>query len=46
MTAPTINNHGDVILFIQETLAKKNSGSDREALVHLLAVFGEKSPDA
>lgn len=31
MTAPVINNHGDVILFIHETLAKKDPISDRKA---------------
>jgi hypothetical protein len=45
MTAPVINNHGDVILFIHETLAKKDLISDRKALVRLLAVFGEKEAE-
>tara|TARA_B110000503_G_scaffold142538_1_gene239654 strand:- start:337 stop:477 length:141 start_codon:yes stop_codon:yes gene_type:complete len=45
MTAPVIDNHGDVISYIHETLAKKDPISDRKALVRLLAVFGEKEAE-
>ena len=45
MTAPVIDNHGDVISYIYETLAKKDPISDRKALVRLLAVFGEKEAE-
>ena len=45
MTAPVIDNHGDVISHIHETLAKKDPISDRKALVRLLAVFGEKEAE-
>lgn len=45
MTAPAVNNHGDVILFIHETLAKKDPISDRKTNVRWLAVFGEKEAE-
>jgi hypothetical protein len=45
LTAPVINNHGDVILFIHEALAKKNPISDHKALERLLVVFGEKEAE-
>jgi hypothetical protein len=41
MTAPTINNHGDVIAFIHHTLAKNDPDANGDALVQLLSVFGE-----
>ena len=41
MISPTINNHGDVIAFIHQTLAKNDPDANREALVQLLSVFGE-----
>jgi hypothetical protein len=45
MALPVINNRGDVILFIHETLAKKDLISDRKALARLLAIFCEKEAE-
>lgn len=43
MSAQNIKNHGDVIAYIHEALAKKDAAANKAALIELLAVFGEKA---